>query len=465
MTKLMWIGAMGVGAMVVPFIAANAGESCCKKKAAQAAAVTASAEEAGKGCCPKAAAALKAELTKVDAYGRADELLASWDKVPAKLASMTEGDRAGISKAGAKASDRHPGMQLMPETMTYLSRSLAAARKMDCAAAKMCAAASAEKASAEGEPQCPVTAAAMASAKTRFQTSAALVAKADALLVAAGESMSGGCGGEGKQASGEGQPCAKTAALASAEGEPKSGCCKKKEAVTASADGEKKCAKTAAALAAAEGEPKSGCCKKKEAATASADGEKKCAKTAAALTAAEGEPKSGCCKKKEAVTASADGEKKCPKAAAAAALAAAEDGEPCEKVCAKTLAADAEKLVSESGVLLARWELVASELAAMSAEERSSATKAVSSVMSECPIGALMPGTLATVAELLDEAARLDAQCKAESRKHPEMAKMIPEDLMKLHQARCLVISSARNVLNQSGVMGPKGGERMAAAQ
>jgi hypothetical protein len=182
----------------------------------------------------------------------------------------------------------------------------------------------------------------------------------------------------------------------------------------------------------------------------------------AAYTAAGGEK--GCSKRacsgdsnKVKLTA-ADGDAPvCPKAAAAAEK---EGG----GICAKSLSAKADAVVAESGKLLAQWQEANVTLASMDDSARHEVELASSEGVSKCPIGALMPETLSTAAELLSRAAKLDAQNEAEFAKNPEVAKHVSDEIRALDQSRRMVTNAALNVLEKTSLLA-KPAKQIASAQ
>ena len=100
-------------------------------------------------------------------------------------------------------------------------------------------------------------------------------------------------------------------------------------------------------------------------------------------------------------------------------------------------------------------------LTSMDAASRTAVEEACAGTMAKCPAGRLMPETLSTARELLLEASKLTAQCRAEA---ASSKKEIPAELKELMEARTLLISSAINVLNRVGTMA-KPAKQMASAQ
>ncbi len=443
MRRTMLVAILGLGIGAAGYVIA--GEKCGKHK-----------EGAGKETSThQLPPEVMKELTAIPSYQRADELLKSWSEVPAKLtklAAMTEGDKSAQKCAGDKAG-AHPAKAVFKPTMAYLNNSLALAVELNSAKRALYHANKPEGAvkheKADGAP-CPKATA----AKYRGKESAALVEKAHELVLAAYTATGGdkgcagksGCSKDGAKAkltAGEDHPgCPKAAAAAkAAQAEAE-----KSQAALAAGEGKHECpkAKAAAAAKAAEAD---------KAALAAGEGKHECpkAKAAAAAKAAEAE-------KSKASLAAGEGPGGCAKAKAAAAQAEGHDLSP------KSLSAKADAMIGDSGKLMAKWQQVSVSLASMEPSARQEVELASAEMMNKCPAGSLMPETLSTVQDLLTRAAKLDAQNEAELAKNPEMAKMLTDDMKTLAESRKMVILSALNVIDKTGLTS-KAGKRMASAQ
>jgi len=424
------------GLMVAGVIAAgwaiageNCGKSCDKTRAVAA---------AGEGCCAKKAQ-LSAEATdalqKNAAWQKADDLLKSWSDVPAKLVALKDEEKAELESAGEKMAE-HPSAEVMKASIEFVRDSLRMVARIDKTAQELCA----SQAKLTGEPTaaeggCPKAAAAqaegkvcpktMAAAKLRMEQSAGLIIKANQLI---GAATATGCG------KGEGVKALKVSATEGSCAKKADGCCEKK---TAAAKADDCCAKKTAA--AAEGE-----CAKKAAAVAGAS------TTQPAITLVKDEAGKGECVKSA---------EKADDGCCAKKAAMAEAG---EKACPKSLAEKADALISQSGKILAQWQAAQVTLAVMDSASRERIELAAAG-MNKCPAGSLMPETLATTRELLNEAVRLTAQCQAECSR-TNMAREIPAEFKELMQARTLLINAAINVLERTSTVA-RPSKQMAMAQ
>ena len=350
--------------------------------------LAAAAKAAGAGSCCKGAS----ELAAFPSYQRANELLKSWQEVPAKLAALNENEKSEIQAAAEKMHTLHPGASAMQPTMALLTSGMATLTEIDAAMASMCSAhaststrpsdATAKLASAEeSEVKCPVAAAALASAHQKMQKSAALVAKANEIVLVAFKPVAeGGCSAKAG--------CTEaTAKLASAEEKP--ACCAGQTATVAAAD----------------------------------------AKSGHAVLAA-GEAKS---------------EAGCPKVAAAMAAA----GE--KSFCVKSISAKADAITTQSGAVLAQWQNAGVMLTAMDKADRDAVEKATNTVITRCPMGIRVTESMDVVASLLRDAVALEAQARTEIMKNEEaLAKVVPAEAKQLCTARMMTIAAMVNVLDKT---------------
>lgn len=344
-------------------------------------------------CCTEGGSAGK--VAQNAHYKRANELLKSWQEAPVRLAAMSETEKTDLEAAFKKLHEVHPVVAAFEPTMVFLHEGLATLTQIDAAAKQLCAKAATTTRQPAAENTCGDTAALAKSDEPKCPQTAAAVASAKSKMK---------------------QSVALTA--------------KANElmlvAYQAACAGKRECSKSggeAVRLASAEEKPAKaagGCC----------GGGKSDAKLAAVTDNAEqAETRGGCC----------SGSK-------TAATVAGSAGQP----GVKTLVTRSEKLVAQSGQLLAQWQVAGIRLAGMEGADRESVEKLASTVMVSCPVGSRMPDTLETIAGLLHDAAALNGQAMADCCRNAGVAKDTPAASKELAEARLQVISAILNVLEKS---------------
>lgn|GEM_PF-3536191 len=392
------------GKKTCPHAAAAKGDDAkCPSQAQQAA--------GARGC--KESDASKA-LADLPAYRDAQELISAWSEQRARLVAMTPEDRAARKERYERFEKTHPAAAHFRPTALYLAQATGLAEQLNAAAERLCAENCDKSACGTAAGGCGTAAGSCEQTKARrialISTAHRLAATVASTIAAEGDTE-----------------CdkAKTAAKADAP----SGCCAA-QATLASAD-------------------KPGGCTKEHAAAGSG-----CDKAKATLTA--GQTAGGCCKSK-GQTASAEG---CCKEKAGRRAA---EGEDCSKACLKATTAKAESLTQQGKELLAAWEQTGAKLASMTADDRSAADRTLVEAQSSCPVGSLLPKTIATVQALLAEADRLDKPCSAGCAKGGKSA-TAAEDISRLRESsRNLVKVTLQVAERMSGAMSTT--RTMAAAQ